>query len=217
MSFLFPSSSISKKIVMAFTGLLLFGFLVSHLLGNLLLFVGKEEFNNYSHALVSNPAIYLAEAVLALIFLYHVILAILVTLDNRRARPVGYLTSTTLGESSFPSAHMLWSGLIILIFLAMHIMTFKFGPDVNPVAADGVRDLYSIVVTRFQDKFYSILYIFCMLIMGFHLWHAFQSACRTLGLSHPKYVCGAKILSYIMAVGFAVGFRIFPLYFGFIK
>ena len=202
---------------MAVTGLLLVGFLVTHFAGNLLLFVGEESFNMYAHKLTSNPLIYFAEVFLALVFLFHVFLALKITLGNRGARPIGYDVTTSLGKKSLASSTMMWSGSFIFIFLVLHLVSFKFGADVVPPTAEGVRNLYALVVARFENKFYSIFYIFCMIVLGFHLSHAIQSSLRTLGLSHPKYLKYSTIFSCILGIAFAIGYCIFPIYFGFIR
>ena len=212
-----PTSSIGKKIVMAVTGLSMIGFLVTHLAGNMLLFVGAETYNLYSHKLISNPLIYGAEAILVLVFLYHVFMAIKITLENRGARPIRYAVTASLGKKTLSSSTMMWSGSVILVFLILHLISFKFGEDVAPPSVDGARDLYALVVTRFQNPFYSSFYILCMIILGFHLSHALQSTFRSFGLSHPTYLGWIKIISYGTAIAFTLGFSIFPIYFGFIK
>ena len=214
---LVPTSSISKKIIMALTGFVMIGFLVTHLAGNMLLFVGAEAYNLYAHKLISNPLIYLAEGFLLAVFLYHVIMAIKLTLKNRQARPTAYAMKVSLGKRTFASSTMMWSGTIILIFLILHLLSFKFGEDVAPPSSEGVRDLYSLVVAKFHNPFFSVFYLICIVILGCHLSHALQSLVRTLGLSHPTYLGYVKVISYIVAIFFTVGYSIFPIYFGFIK
>ena len=211
------SSSIIKKAVMAITGLLLIGFLVTHFAANLLLFVSEESYNLYSHKLVSNPLIYFAEAFLLLVFLFHVFIAIKITLENRGARPMAYDVSTSLGKKTLASSTMMWSGSFIFIFLVLHLVSFKFGADVAPPNAEGIRNLHALVVARFANKFYSLFYIICMIILGFHLSHAIQSSLRTLGLSHPKYLKYSMVFSCLLGIAFTIGFCIFPVYFGFIR
>ena len=193
------------------------GFLVTHLAGNMLLFVGADTYNLYSHKLLSNPLIYIAEAILIVVFLYHVSLAIKITLENRGARPIKYQVKASLGKKSISSSTMMWSGFVIAVFLILHLLSFKFGKDVSPPSPEGVRDLYSIVVSRFANPLYSSFYVVCMIILGFHLSHALQSSLRTLGLSHPNYLGYVKVISYMTALAFTIGYSIFPIYFGFIK
>lgn len=212
-----PSSSISKKVVMALTGLALFGFLISHLAGNFLMFAGPKVYNQYSHTLISNPLIYGAEAFLLLVFVYHMVTALMVSYGNLKARPIGYKTQKSLGKSTLSSSTMAITGGIILIFLIVHLYSFKFGTDVAPPSADGVRDLYALVVSRFGNPLYSGFYILCMASLGFHLSHALQSSFRTLGVSHPKYLSAIEFCSVSLGITFAILFSVFPIYFGFIK
>ena len=123
-----------------------------------------------------------------------------------------------LGEGTLMSKTMAVSGIVILIFLVLHICTFKFGTDVSaPYAPEGqsekIRDLYSLVVTEFSKAWYVAIYVVSMIAMGLHIAHAFQSACRTFGLSNAGYAAAAKKASIGLAVAFAVGFSIFPIYF----
>ena len=241
----FINTTIGKKVLMSVTGFMLFGFLVTHLAGNFLLLDaigGKEAFNNYAHALISNPLIYPMEAALAAIFIIHIVSAIKVSLASKAARPEGYAERNTMGKSTFFSRSMLQTGSIIFIFLVIHLATFKFGDEyyigdlsdqqkielkekglseaqiveANTAfrAAHGqkekVRDLYRTVVESFANKGYSLLYIFCMVIMGFHLAHGFQSAFQTLGLNHPKYTCCIKRISNVLCNNLCCGLQHIP-------
>ena len=241
----FLNTTIGMKILMAFTGLSLVGFLTSHLAGNFLLFDaigGKESFNDYAHWLVTHPLIIPMELGLLAIFLIHLFSAVKVSLLSKAARPDRYAVRNNLGESSFASRTMIHTGGIILVFIILHLITFKWG-DYYPVEtgaapvvehakdADGKviksagslkvkaekRDLHKTVVKCFSSKGYSLVYILCMIALGIHLCHGIRSAFQTLGLNHPKYNCCVKKLSCILAIVFAVGYSIFPIYFGFIN
>ena len=250
----FLNTTIGKKVIMSATGLMLFGFLTSHLIGNFLLLDalgGKEKFNEYAHWLVSHPAIIPMEIGLFAIFIIHIFTAIKVSLASKAARPESYEVRNTLGKSSIFSRNMVQTGSIILIFLVLHLSTFKFGAEytegqlndtqvsqmkeqgkteiqieqtkaaemliANKQKTTGKRDLHRTVVENFAKKWYSIVYIICMIVMGFHLAHGFQSAFQTLGLNHPKYNCCIKSISNCLAIIFALGYSIFPIYFGFIN
>jgi succinate dehydrogenase / fumarate reductase cytochrome b subunit len=237
---------------MSATGIMLFDFLATHLAGNFLLFDsigGKDAFNNYAHALITNPLIIPMEIGLAAIFIIHIVSAIKVSLASKAARPEAYAVRNTMGKSTFFSRSMLQSGSIIFIFLILHLSTFKFGSEhyvgdlteaqkseltakgMTEEQAEGantaiqaitgqkekVRDLYKTVVDNFAKKWYSLVYIFCMVVMGFHLAHGFQSAFQTLGLNHPKYNCCITRISNVLAIIFALGYSVFPIYFGFIN
>jgi succinate dehydrogenase / fumarate reductase, cytochrome b subunit len=217
----FFTSTLGKKVTMAVTGLLLIGFLVVHLIGNLTLFPafgGQEKFNAYAHLLSSTPLIYGAEALLLAIFLIHIVAAIQVSLKNKAARPVAYEVRNTFGKSNAYSRGMLHTGLTVLLFLVLHLVTFKFGKEYQTVV-DGVeiRDLYKTVTELFAIPSYSAFYIIAMIVMGLHLMHAFKSACQTLGLFHAKWNGLFARISVGLAIFFALGYSSFPIYFGFIK
>lgn len=209
-----PLSSITKKHVMAITGLLLCGFLVSHLLGNLLLFVGPNAFNKYSHTLISNPLIYLAEVILGLLFLSHIIMGLKVTKENRDARPVPYFVRETSGRgATFASSTMPYTGMIALVFLIMHIIGLKFGTHYTTVVGGiEMRDIYKTTVEYFQDLIHVVAYIIAMTALGIHTSHGFWSAFQSLGFNHPKYMPRIKILSKIYGIVVIIGFSSFPIF-----
>lgn len=194
------SSSIGKKLAMAVTGLALYGFLLGHLSGNLLLLRrdGGAAFNAYSDFLVSHPLLVPVELGLVAIFIVHIYFAVIVARDNRRARPVAYEVTKAVGERSWASRTMIWTGSLILVFVVLHLKTFKYGE-----LGDG--SLYDLVVETFRDRLYAGWYVAAMLLLGFHLWHAFRSAFQTLGLyARPKLKAVSIILCVIVSGGFAV-------------
>jgi len=204
----FVSSSIGKKQVMALTGLALTGFVVTHLLGNFLLFLGPDAFNMYGHKLTSNPAIYIAEAGLVALFLSHVFMAIKLVVENKIARPQGYYMKTHTGRgSTFASSTMPVTGLILLIFVVTHIMHFKYGAYYTAMV-DGqeIRDIYRVVIEYFRNPVWVGWYVFAMSCLGLHLSHGFQSAFQSLGFNHPKYNCSLKLLGNAIGLFVAFGF-----------
>ena len=203
----FLSSPIGKKMGMALTGLILYGFLVGHLLGNLLLLKddGGRSFNAYSDFLINHPLLIPAEIFLVVVFALHLFLAISVTRDNRRARPVGYQTTHSVGGRSFASHTMIYSGVVILVFLVLHLKTFKYG--------DKPSGLYDLVLATFQQTGYLIWYAVAMLVLGFHLWHAFHSAFQTLSIRSDK----VKSLGLVLCLFLALGFGFLPVYVGVLK
>ena len=119
--------TISSKYVVALTGLALTGFVLIHMLGNLLVFVGREQLNNYAHTLKSNPGLlWTARLGLLVMFVVHIYLALQLKLKNRAARPTAYVFQHT-EEASFASRTMVWSGLAILFFLLYHLAHFTLG------------------------------------------------------------------------------------------
>lgn len=203
------SSSIGKKVVVAVAGLLLCGFLLTHLAGNMFLFVGEDAFNHYAKTLIESPIILPAELGLAAIFLTHILLSLKVTWENRQARPTRYEMFVSKGGRTVGSATMAVSGLLVLVFLVVHIKTFKF--------VDHSAGLYRVVMDAFANKAYAGFYIVAMAALGLHLSHGVQSAFQTFGLRHPRYTPLIKAAGIFFAVAVATGFATLPIWAGFIK
>lgn len=216
-SALLKFSSITKKIVMALAGLFLVVFLLVHLGINLTLLRGDDGkwFNDASNFMGSNYVVKIFEICLFGGFIIHILAGILLTLKNWASRPVGYYM-TNKSKTSFFSKYMIWTGLIIFIFLAIHFMNFyfvKLGLVPVPEGAINKHDFYNMVINLFQLPLYSIIYIVLIALLGFHLYHAFQSGFQTLGLNHNKYNCTIKTVSLIYSLVVCCGFIIIPLYF----
>ena len=186
------SSSIGQKFVMGVTGLLLCGFLVAHLAGNMLLFVGEKSFNEYAHALHAQwELLAVAEAGLLLLFLVHIYLAFATTIGNLKARADSY----TLRQTKVPgriigaNSWMFISGSVVLGFVILHLIDLKFA----------LRSGINYPISR-------VVYFVGVIVLGVHLSHGFASAFQSLGFNHPKYTPLIKILGKIFAVVIAVGF-----------
>tara|TARA_X000000950_G_C13686732_1_gene566275 strand:+ start:43 stop:717 length:675 start_codon:yes stop_codon:yes gene_type:complete len=207
-------SSIVRKQLVGITGLLLCGFLLAHLTGNFLLFVGPEAFNKYGHTLTSNPLIYVAEAGLAVLFLGHLGMALKLTLQNNQARPQKYYVKNKTGRgSTIASSTMPYTGAIILVFLVFHLQGIKFGAHYD-VTYDGVlmRDLYRLTFEKFASLPYVVFYVFSMFAMGVHVSHGFWSAFQSVGFWHAKYTPTIKKLSIAFSLFVGTGFSILPIY-----
>lgn len=210
------SSSIGTKLLIAFSGLCLFAFLITHLAGNLLFILGPDAFNEYSHRLVSNPLIYFAEAGLLAVFLLHVVKAVWVVVSNQMARPARYAkhtwakTKSSRSRKSWASASMIITGTLILLFIVTHLATFKFGHYYE--TPDGVRDLYRLQVEVFANPAYVGFYLLCMGVVFLHLWHGLSSAAQSFGIDHPTWTPRVLTTSRVLAVLIAGGFFILPIY-----
>src|SRR5436853_3221835 len=148
----FLGSTIGRKMLMGASGLLLFAFLAVHLSGNLLVFAGPDSFNHYSESLLRNPLIYVAELGLLALFVAHFVTGIAVTLRNRAARPVRYEMKRRAGgasHKSVASTTMIVSGIFLLLFVPLHLWTFKYGPHYPSAADPTVRDLHRLVIEEF--------------------------------------------------------------------
>ena len=208
------NSSVVKKNIQGVTGLLLCGFLVTHLAGNCLIYFGREAFNTYGHTLITNPLIIPAEIVLLAIFFTHIFLGFKLIYENKKARPVNYYVRKPTGRgSTFASSTMPITGFIVLFFLIWHICQIKFGPHYT-VVHNGVemRDLYRLLVEYFQNKLNIAGYIFTISALGIHVSHGFWSAFQSIGFNHPKYNCTLKCLSKLYAVVITLGYCALPIY-----
>jgi len=216
-------SSIGKKLVSGFTGLCLCVFVTGHLIGNLLLIVGPEAFNEYAHFLENfghGYAVYLAEVGLIAVFLFHAVAGIQVALDRRRARPSRYAVRADAGGASrktLSSRSMILTGIVLLVFVPVHVWMFKFGPGIaagyaTTVAGEPFRDLYKLVVEWFQNPLVVAIYVAVMVLLGTHLRHGFWSAFQSLGASNPKFMPLISAVGVVFAIAIAVGFLFLPIY-----
>ena len=138
------SSSVGTKLVIGLTGLLLFAYLILHLAGNAAIFLGQETFNKYSHTLISNPLIVPIEIGLLLVFVIHIYKTVTMWTTNRRARPIAYAKKELAGHTSrkgLASSTMIFSGLLIAIFVVIHVKQFKYGSFYLVEGSEAVRDL----------------------------------------------------------------------------
>jgi succinate dehydrogenase / fumarate reductase, cytochrome b subunit len=209
----FFSSSVGTKVLIALTGLGFAGFLVTHLAANLLVLVSADAYNEYSHKLISNPLIYLAEAGLVLLFVTHAYKAITNFARNKAARPQGYDTTRRAGHTSrktLASTTMIVTGTWLLLFIVIHLKLFKFGTWYD--TPDGsMRDLARLVNEDFQKPFYVVFYVLSMAVVGLHLRHGLSSAFQSLGLNHPRYNGFILKAGLTVAVVMALGFAAIPI------
>jgi len=199
---------------MGVTGLLWSGFVMTHMLGNLLIFVGPDAYNKYGHAIVSNPLLYLAEAALVLTLLGHIVYGIRLKYINTAAREQKYALPTNGPKAArFQSKFMIFHGSLILVFLIYHLITFKFGPHYTTVV-DGVemRDLHRLIIEVFQSPAYVAWYIVCLIGLCFHLSHGFYSAFCSLGFYHPRYSVLLNRFGFVYAAVVSIGFISQPIY-----
>lgn len=201
-------SSIGRKQLVAITGLLLCGFLVSHLTGNLLLMVSADAFNLYAHKLASlGGLLYLIEGVLAFVFLLHLGLAFKLNLENAQSRGKYTLKTKTGRGTTIMSQTMPITGLVLLVFIILHLKNLKFGSHYE-TTIDGVtmRDLSKTTFEYFSSLGATIWYVFAMGCAGMHTAHGFASAFQSMGWNHGKYFKNVKRLGYLYAIVIAGGF-----------
>lgn len=218
------NSQVGRKIMTGITGIGLMLFLIGHLAGNLTIFGESDAFNIYTYTLESlGPLLYVIEAGLVFFFLYHAILGISIWRQRKKARPEGYTKYQTKGgpsHQSLASKSMIWTGIIILVFLVFHIMHFKYGlfsPDDGTTileSAGGVeaRDLRALVIAEFQKPLISFGYIAVLALVILHLSHGAWSAFTSLGMKHGETSKKVQIGAYIFAIVLMLGFIFIPLY-----
>lgn len=274
-------SSIGKKYWMALTGLFLCLFLAGHLAGNLQLIFGTPlQFNEYALFMTTNPAVKLLSYLTYISILFHAVDGILLAIQNKKARPIGYAKNNAAANSGFASRNMAVLGTLILFFIATHMVNFwakmhfsqmplqsitaeamgqkqdlyvttnggymaveqvakslKEATDtgmqiyidgndfMNTQAkikvGEGYKDLHKITFAFFQDSKTGLIatigYVLAMVVLGFHLWHGFQSAFQSLGVNSPKINGSIKFFGKAFAVVVPLLFAIIPLYIHFIK
>jgi succinate dehydrogenase cytochrome b subunit len=208
------STSVGSKILIAFTGLVLVGFLIFHLAGNLLVFLGPASYNDHAHALISNPLVIPAELGLAALFLLHVFKTIGHVRRGRAARPIRYEKRQWAGgasRKSVGSSTMIVSGLITFAFVILHLKTFKYGAMYQVADQPAVRDLYRLLIEVFHRPADVVFYVICMILIGLHLRHGIASAFQSLGVMPAGWTKGILAAGLWLAVIIAGGFVVIPI------
>ncbi|HET6527275.1 MAG TPA: succinate dehydrogenase cytochrome b subunit [Balneolaceae bacterium] len=210
-------SQVGRKVLTGITGIGLIIFVILHLLGNLQLFSDTNAFNLYTYNLESlGWILYVLEALLALAFILHAWLGISIWLKRRKAKPTGYKDFKSKGSPShynWSSASAIFTGIVLLIFLVLHLKTFKFGAtDMMTVAGQQMRDLKTLVIDTFQNPWYAFGYTFVMILLGFHVADGMWSAFTSLSMKRRKFSNVFYVISVIFAILLAVGFLFIPLY-----
>jgi len=213
------SSSIGKKIVVAVTGLALCLFLAGHLAGNLLIYAGREAFNEYAkflHSMLHGAGIWIARLGLLVTVVLHVVGTIQLTRRNRAARQP-YEHQATI-QATKSSRLMIWSGLTILAFVIFHLLHFTVRVDCQ-LAALGKDDPYGMVIRGFESLPVSAFYILAMTLLCSHLHHGVASIFQTLGLRTKKNEGAIRQFAGAFSLIIWLGFISIPIsvFFGFVK
>jgi succinate dehydrogenase / fumarate reductase cytochrome b subunit len=206
----FYRAAIGKKIVMGVTGLIGIGFVIVHMAGNLLAFRGQEAINAYAHFLASTgELLWLLRIVLVVSVILHVIAAYQLTMQNRAARPKGYVDRETQ-VSTWAARTLRWGGVLLLIFIILHILHFT-NPGWRPEGVFDKADVYTNIVMSFRIWWITLFYVIAMISLGLHIYHGAWSSVRSIGLAQPKQ----RPLHRTVALGFALilwlGFTAVPV------
>jgi len=199
----FYESTIGRKAIMAVTGLLLFGFLIAHMLGNLQIFLGPTVMNHYAETLHGSPGLlWTARTILLLAVVLHIWVSVQLAMLKKEARPIGYVKYKPI-HSSWASRSMMLSGSIIgafVVFHLLHLTTGTIHPQFIPLHA------YENLVNGFLVIPFALAYIAAMVFIGFHLSHGAWSMFQSVGFSHPRYTPvirkGAAVAAWILVGGF---------------
>jgi succinate dehydrogenase / fumarate reductase, cytochrome b subunit len=182
----FMASSVGRKVIMAATGVILFGFVTVHMLGNTQAYMGVTAFNEYAkflHSMLHGDGIWIFRTVLLVAAGFHIWAATSLTLDNMSARPEGYRAQQNVA-STWASRTMPWSGVLLAAFIIYHLLHLTTGtvhPNFDPA------NPYANFVNGFKVPVAAGFYIVAQLCLGLHMWHGVWSCTQTLGLSHPRY------------------------------
>ncbi len=212
-------STIGRKLIMALTGLFLILFLTGHVTGNLQLFYndGGEAFNIYAKFMTSNLAVKTLSYLTYLSVIAHVVYSIILSRQNKAARPIGYAVSGASTNSSAAARNMGILGTLILLFLVGHMYSFWYQMhwgDIPTVTYDGIeyKDLYTVVQVAFQQTWMVALYVIAMVFLAFHLSHGFASAFQSLGLNHKKYSPAIRVVGLVYCIVVPILFAAMPVY-----
>lgn len=204
-------SSVGRKMMVAVTGIILMLFVLGHLLGNLQIFLGPDWINAYAQHLVDlGPFLWLIRVFLLVTVVLHIYFTILLAIENRRARPAGYVDKDYV-KATFASRHMVVSGLVVLAFIIFHLLHFtgrKFNPQFPLLKNDPLNhyDVYSMMVYGFQNVYVSAFYIIGLFLLTLHLTHGASSFLQSLGLNNkkltPTLASGARIFAWLLFLGY---------------
>jgi succinate dehydrogenase / fumarate reductase cytochrome b subunit len=204
----FYSTSIGKKVVMAITGLILFGYVIGHVVGNLQMFIGAAQINEYAATLKAHAALlWGVRMVLLASVILHIVAAIQLTRMNQRSRPEGYYYKDVI-QADYAARTMRWSGLIIAVFVIYHLLHYTTG-TVHPQF--DAHDVYRNVIIGFRVWLVSVFYVIAMVALGFHLWHGVWSMFQTLSLINPKSDRIIQRLAAIATLAIVIGFISIPM------
>ena len=211
MCFSLLKSSLGKKAVMAVTGLLLLLFVIAHLAGNLQIFLGADWLNGYSEHLEGMPLLlWPARAILLTALILHMVTAVWLTIENKKARPVPYAVQDTV-QASLASRTMVLTGSAVFLFIIYHLLHFTWGVT-NPrffelTDPQGREDIYSMVILSFQNPVISGIYLLALFILSMHLGHGSWSFLQSLGLTREPWLKKMRMagaaLGWLIFIGYA--------------
>jgi succinate dehydrogenase / fumarate reductase cytochrome b subunit len=201
-------STLGKKVLMAVTGIILFGFVLGHMLGNQQIYLGAERLNHYAELLQANQALLWAvRSVLLFCVAVHIVAAVQVWLRSRAARPVRYRVFRPPAVD-YAARTMVWSGPIIALFIIFHLLDLTVG-SAHPNYIRG--DVYHNVIASFSQPVVALVYVAANLLLAFHLYHGLWSLFQTIGWDHPRFGFVRRAVAVLFAVLIGAGNIAIPL------
>lgn len=217
----FLQSSLGKKLVMGVTGIFLISFLAVHATLNSFIFFndGGVLFNEGAEFMSHNPVIRIMEIVLFIGIIIHIVQALILTIQNNKARPIKYAINNGGSNSKWYSRSMGLLGTLLLLFLIIHLKHFWVVSRFTNEITSGEETLFGEMKEVFESPLLVLVYVLGVISLGYHLLHGFQSAFQTLGLNHPKYTPIIKAFGFWFSIIISVVFASMPIsiYLGWIK
>ena len=221
-------SPVGRKVLTGATGIGLVAFVIAHMVGNLTyLSPDINAYNAYAYKLISlGWLFYIIEILLALCFLLHAVVGISIQVRRRKARPIGYKKYKSAGHPSragYSARSMIFTGIILLGFLVLHLNSFKYGPGeaegyiATLAGGEEVRDLRRLMTEKFQEPLYAFGYPFVMILLGMHMRHGAWSALQSLGMMSRRLSPYIYSLAAVLGILVAIGFIFVPLYIYFLE
>lgn len=201
--------SIGKKYVMGILGLALCGFAFAHMTGNFLVFQGADKFNAYGDFLHHLPAFRLIELSLAALFIAHIVMGIVLAVQNRAARPEGYVNKKSSGGASLGSSTMAFTGIYFILFLVVHLLNIRFHILPTPVAGASEYDVTAGVLA---NPGFAVFYIVSAFVLGLHLSHGLSSAFQSLGWYNRQFTPILKKISVLYGIVIALGYSAIAIF-----
>ncbi len=211
------STAVGKKYVMAITGIGMMGFVLFHMIGNLKMYLGREDLNHYAEFLKSllyplapkETVLWILRGGLVTMLILHLHSAYSLTVLNRKARPVKYQTSRDYQVANFASRTMRWSGIVVLAFIVWHLADLTFG--VANTSAFERKEVYDNVVNSFNRVPVAMFYIVANILLGIHLFHGAWSIFQSLGWNNPRFNKWRRAFATGFAAVIVVGNVSFPI------
>jgi succinate dehydrogenase / fumarate reductase cytochrome b subunit len=209
-------SSIARKIAMALSALFLMVFLLQHFVINLMSVISPEMFNEVSHFMGTNPLIqFVMQPILMFAVLFHFVMGFVLEIQNNKARPVKYVVNKGSANSSWMSRNMIYSGLFILIFLAIHMIDFWI-PEMNykyiQFSPEDPTRYHHELVEKFVPMWRVALYVLGFVFLALHLLHGFQSAFQSMGARSSKFTPALEKIGKWYAILIPAGFIFIALF-----